>query len=1482
MRICSLAIKVLHIFVACLIVGSSLGWFPASVNASSRTQAPDFSIYSSLTQNTAIESSPIASNPLYSPANGIWEVTDTIHLSGTERPLQIAVTGGKAYISRNPGHLTVLDLSTNAVVTTISFDPYPGAAPHYIGILGDKAYVALGNLGSDGQLAVINIGNNTVAGYIPVGADPYGVATLDQKVYVTNNVWWSSGDPATVKVVNASTNSVIATIPVGINPTGIAVDPVSKKAYVTNRNDLSKSVSVINTNANSVIATIPINNPPAGVAISGNRAYVTTVVNMPNGTVEVIDIGSDTLISSIPIGRDSWGIAASNDYVFVANQSSSTVSVIEVATNSVVATVNVGDDPTHIAVDPSTNKVYVSNQGDNTISVIQFKETAPPSNRPPAVSITSPPNGATVSGAVSVQGTASDPDENSQLQRVEVKVDTGGWTQASGTTSWSYSWDTTTIPKGQHSIYARSYDGQAYSNEVSVTVTVNNQVAEPSIMDIGITVGTKWPPATFLQVNPGDRFLAWYDIAYSGPRITVKLRTTIIDPNGRELLDSLGDPGLVLMEDMPGHTGWVGDDFQIPDTAITGTYDVRFSVWSEDGAREYDAAVKLGWLSLGEGNPPTAYIDYISPNRATQGMDTICFTGYGTDPDGSVVSYNWRSSIDGQLITSSSFNKPAFELSVGTHTIYFKVQDDDGLWSPEVTQDLMILSQECVVTIISGPEANPAIVDSNGTMQLSAVATDSAGHGISYSWTATGGSYDNTGSQNPAWYAPKNTNNSIKYYTLIVTARCGEGKAASGNVQVGVRPEEALPSADVYWLAKAIMSEASIGTQEEQVAVGWTMLNRLEGGKFGDNIEDIVRGGYVYNQEPTQEIVVLAKDLLERRIGDPTAGATYFFSPISMPKEGEEYKCKPPLGSGVMNCNGGLHEVPGIIKRVYFPSWAKTLEWIGDLHNVRRTHFMFYREPSPTHPTPPQYLGEQSTTLSEYYSAWDKKLPLLNERAKMYEALGLGSATSYAGTAEQNTRLLNALKQRQICPSTADELGEVVPPTTIAQLIEQEGTESVPVTVDGRQYYIVALKNRIDPITLEVVPDSGPTKVYVDAQNYPISDEAVAQQIGLIDLARRWMETAGSVSGIFQDLDNMERARKAHESLTGWKFASNMLTKAIAACITTGQSLTIQVVTDVLDTIVSLTTDPMRIIELLAYESFNIATEEYQEALNIIESGSITDWDDAKTYFNHLFTGHAYNYPAIELLLQTEELGKSWLDDLADMVNNLAQELIPGGNLLHPIENFVGYVEQLPCIVQYKEDRNRWLEYGEATLSPLKLHKAAPYTLELAQSSRIAIVVHSPVELRVYDSEQRVTGLVNGEERNEIPYSVYHDNSVTIFSPTDFYRYAVVGTSEGSYDLVVTTIAEQTSTFALASVPTSANAVHQYTIDWEALSKGKKGVTMKIDADGDGTFEETRELGSEGTGFSWVWIIVAGVSGLVGVLVGAFIVRRRASKERGA
>jgi hypothetical protein len=121
------------------------------------------------------------------------------------------------------------------------------------------------------------------------------------------------------------------------------------------------------------------------------------------------------------------------------------------------------------------------------------------------------------------------------------------------------------------------------------------------------------------------------------------------------------------------------------------------------------------------------------------------------------------------------------------------------------------------------------------------------------------------------------------------------------------------------------------------------------------------------------------------------------------------------------------------------------------------------------------------------------------------------------------------------------------------------------------------------------------------------------------------------------------------------------------------------------------------------------------------------------------------------------------------------------------------------------------------------------------------IKLFSAGELRVYDTQGRVSGVLNEEIIEEIPYSIYDEEneSVILFYPSVEYQYEVVGTDEGTYGLEVTSVEDgEASNFTATDIPTSPNATHQYTIDWEALSQGEKGVTIQIDSDGDGTFEQ--------------------------------------------
>ena len=81
---------------------------------------------------------------------------------------------------------------------------------------------------------------------------------------------------------------------------------------------------------------------------------------------------------------------------------------------------------------------------------------------PPDITITAPTSGASFTTAtITVSGTASD----ESLDKVQVKVGSGDWTDASGTTAWS---TTVTLDQGPNTIYARASDASGNSREVQV------------------------------------------------------------------------------------------------------------------------------------------------------------------------------------------------------------------------------------------------------------------------------------------------------------------------------------------------------------------------------------------------------------------------------------------------------------------------------------------------------------------------------------------------------------------------------------------------------------------------------------------------------------------------------------------------------------------------------------------------------------------------------------------------------------------------------------------------------------------------------------------------------------------------------------------------------------------------------------------------------------------------------------------------------
>jgi parallel beta-helix repeat protein len=172
------------------------------------------------------------------------------------------------------------------------------------------------------------------------------------------------------------------------------------------------------------------------------------------------------------------------------------------------------------------------------------------------------------------------------------------------------------------------------------------------------------------------------------------------------------------------------DNYNDYDSDENGIGDAPYDIPGGSNQDEYP----LGYFLEPEHQQPTAYQPTIYPNPATYG-NTVSFSGSGSDSDGYIADYNWRSSIDGQLSTNNEFSMSS--LSIGTHIIYFKVQDNEGTWSSEQTASLTINPPENQdpAAFIDSVTPNPA--EYMMMISFCGHGTDEDGYITGWKWTSS-------------------------------------------------------------------------------------------------------------------------------------------------------------------------------------------------------------------------------------------------------------------------------------------------------------------------------------------------------------------------------------------------------------------------------------------------------------------------------------------------------------------------------------------------------------------------------------------------------------------------------------------------------------------------------------------------------------------------------------------------------------------------
>ena len=197
----------------------------------------------------------------------------------------------------------------------------------------------------------------------------------------------------------------------------------------------------------------------------------------------------------------------------------------------------------------------------------------------------------------------------------------------------------------------------------------------------------------------------------------------------------------------------------------------EFGVWSE----EVSVVITIN-------GRPVAKITDVSPNPVKENQ-TITFTAHGAD-DGTILLYVWRSDLDGPLYNGSNTAFNLSNLSVGSHTIYLKVQDDLGAWSGEVNAALTISPNRIPTIAITFPGEGDTV---KGTVTVLGTASDEDGTIEKVEITIDGGTWlPATGTD--SWSFVVDTEE-LENGEYSIKTRCFDGENYSEEKSITVKVE---------------------------------------------------------------------------------------------------------------------------------------------------------------------------------------------------------------------------------------------------------------------------------------------------------------------------------------------------------------------------------------------------------------------------------------------------------------------------------------------------------------------------------------------------------------------------------------------------------------------------------------------------------------------------------------------------------------------
>ncbi len=651
-----------------------------------------------------------------------------VHTSGVAQG--VAVAGDYAYVADGSNGLVVFDVTNKADPQKVGGYDTSGYA-WGVTVAYDYAYVADRANG----LVVVNVADKTdpqkVGGYDTSG-DAYGVTVAGDYAYVAD---YDNGlvvvditdktDPQKVEGYDTSSKAL-----------GVAV--AGDYAYVADMGNGLVVFDVTNKTDPQKVGGYDTSGSAWGVTVAGDYAYV---ADSYNGLV-VIDVTDKTdpqKIGGYDTSGYARGVAVAGDYAYVADMENGLV-VFDVTNKTNPQTVG-GYDTSGSAggVVVVGDYAYVADSRTGLV-VVDVTNKADPQKI--ANYDTSDEGGCDVAVAGDYAYVADffngffvfDVTDKTDPQKV------GRYDTSTRATGVAVAGDYAYVANGSNGLVVFDVTNKTDPQKVgdyntsgyAYSVTVAGDYAYMAEGNEGLFVVDVTNKADPQKVANYDTSHWAFDVAVAGDYAYVADGDTglvvvdVTDKTDPQKVGSYDTSGYALGVVVVGDYAYVADDDNgLVVVDVTDKTDPQKVGGYDTSASAYGVAVAGDYVYVADGSnglvvvemAPVARLDEISPSPALEGQE-IEFVGEGTD-DGTIERYVWRSTLDDEIYNGSSSSFATSSLSVGTHIIYFKAQDNYGVWSDEVFETLTIKdkTRASITSILPSPalDTNPVHFVGEGT-----------------------------------------------------------------------------------------------------------------------------------------------------------------------------------------------------------------------------------------------------------------------------------------------------------------------------------------------------------------------------------------------------------------------------------------------------------------------------------------------------------------------------------------------------------------------------------------------------------------------------------------------------------------------------------------------------------------------------------------------------------------------------------------------